>query len=238
MGRENNWFGRKMDGRNGITRNLRDMTRKNHIWNFGFCSWGKFHYETRRALQWPESVLVGNPYSGTMLKHIKTFLYYFFCVAPIPSNILGLMKSIPLAYFGPFWSKFWAVSKKVAGRSIYTVAGGTPNSRDIFFDIIIVSHNNIGHGGALPSFLKQNSTKVWTHFFVFFIRNFPVVNPHVFSKKNMKFWLEKQHVFFLFDPHWCQSHLESFCGSPMKVVKNLWNQKCSEIISDHPRKKT
>jgi len=26
-----------------------------------------------RALQWPESVLVSNPYSGTMLKHIKTF---------------------------------------------------------------------------------------------------------------------------------------------------------------------
>ena len=26
-----------------------------------------------RALQWPESVLVDNPYSGIMLKHIKTF---------------------------------------------------------------------------------------------------------------------------------------------------------------------
>ena len=27
-----------------------------------------------RALQWPESVLVSNPYSGKMLKHIKTFV--------------------------------------------------------------------------------------------------------------------------------------------------------------------
>ena len=62
------------------------------------------------------------------------------------------MKSLPLAYFEPFWSKFCGVSKKVAGRGMYKVAGDTPNSRDIFFDIEIVSHNNIGRRGGLKKF--------------------------------------------------------------------------------------
>ena len=92
-----------------------------------------------RALQWPESVLAGNPYSGTMLKHIKTFGIILFCVAPIPINILACE-----VYTARI---FWAVSKKLAGRSIYTVAIGTPNSLDIFFDIERVFHNNIGCRG-------------------------------------------------------------------------------------------
>ena len=104
-----------------------------------------------RALQWPESVLAGNPYSGKMLKHIKTFCIIFFVLHQYRATF-WVVKSIPPAYFGAFWSKFWAVSKKVAGRSIYTVAGGTPNSRDIFFDIERVFHNNIGCRGGLKKF--------------------------------------------------------------------------------------
>ena len=121
----------------------------------------------RRALQWPKSVPAGNPYSRTYFKHIKLVCIIFFVLHQYRATF-WLVKSIPLAYFGPFWSKFWAVSKKVAGRSIYTVAGDTPNSPDIFFNIKIVSHNNIGHGGALPSFLEQNSTKFWTPLFCIF----------------------------------------------------------------------
>ena len=100
------------------------------------------------------------------------------------------MKSIPLAYFGPFWSKFWALFKKVAGRSMYIVAGGTPNSRDIFFDIERVSHNNIGRQGALKKFLCKNPQIFGPRFFHQF---FPVINP---CQNGGKIWLEKQHVFF------------------------------------------
>ena len=61
----------------------------------------------RRALQWPESVLEGNSYSGTMLKHIKTFRIIFFYVAPIPSNILG----------GKVYTAriFWAILVEILG---------------------------------------------------------------------------------------------------------------------------
>ena len=105
-----------------------------------------------RAFQWPESVPADNPYSRRELKHIKLFCIIFFKLHQYRATF-WLVKSIPLAYFGPFWSKFWAVSKKVAGRSIYTVAGGTPNSQDIFFDIERIFHNNIGcQGGGSKSF--------------------------------------------------------------------------------------
>ena len=109
-------------------------------------------------------------------------MYYFFLCCTNTEQHFGLWKSIPLAYFGPFWS----VSKKVAGRSIYTMAKGTPNSRDIFIDIKIVSHNNIGHGVALHTFLKQNSTKFWTPFF----------SINVEGLQNHVFWLYNIVTFF------------------------------------------
>ena len=112
-----------------------------------------------RALQWPESVLVSNPYNGTMLKHKKTFCIIFFVLHQYRATF-WVVKSISLAYFGPFWLKFWAVSKKVAGRSIYTVAGDTSNSPNIFFNIKIVSHNNIGHGGP-PQLFRTKLHKIF-----------------------------------------------------------------------------
>ena len=59
------------------------------------------------ALQWPESVLAGNPYSGTMLKHIKTFCIILFCVAPIPSSLLG--RKVYTARV------FWAILVEILG---------------------------------------------------------------------------------------------------------------------------
>ena len=94
------------------------------------------------AFSWPENVPTGNPYSRSEFKYIEFFCIIFFELHQYRATF-WLVKSIPLADFGPFWSKFWAVSKKVAGRTLYTVAGDTPNSQDIFFGIERVSHNNI-----------------------------------------------------------------------------------------------
>ena len=85
----------------------------------------------RRAHQWPESVLVGNPYSGTMLKYIKTFCI-FFCVAPTRNNIFP-KEVYNRSDFGAFLAKFWALFEKAAGLTTCIVAEHTPNSRDIFF---------------------------------------------------------------------------------------------------------
>ena len=117
-----------------------------------------------RALQWPESVLEGNSYSGTMLKHIKTFCIIYFFVAPFGDNILP-RKVCPKS---DFLAKILALFEKAAGRGESIVAGHTPNSRGINSYIKRVSHNNIGHGGALPRFLEQNSTKFWTPLFCIF----------------------------------------------------------------------
>ena len=97
-----------------------------------------------------------------------------------------LVKSIPLAYFGQFWLKFWAVSKKVAGRSIYTVTGYTPNSRNIFFDIKRVFQNNIGCRGGLKKFWYQYSQIFKLSFF----------SINVEGPQNHVFWLYNILTFF------------------------------------------
>ena len=149
-----------------------------------------------------------------------------------------LGKYAPGPIFGHFLAKFLALFEKAAGRGRCIVAGHTPNSRGINIYIERASHNNIGCLGVSKNFWRKKGIFFWTSFFFTFSSEiFLWTNPHFFSKNKVKIWLEKQHVFFLFDPHWCQSHLESFCGSRMKVFKNLWNHKCSEIIFDHHAKK-
>ena len=59
------------------------------------------------ALSWPESVPAGNPYSRTMLKHIKLFCIIFFFVASIPSNILA--REVYTARI------FWAILVEIFG---------------------------------------------------------------------------------------------------------------------------
>ena len=80
----------------------------------------------------------------------------------------------------------------MAGRITCIVAEHTPNSRDICFDIEIVSHNNIGRQGALKKFLCKNPQIFGPRFFHQF---FPVINSCQNGEKN---WLEKQHGFSIF----------------------------------------
>ena len=51
-----------------------------------------------RPLQWPESVLVSNPYCGTMLKHIKTFFIIFFFKLHSYRATFMLILSIPTKF--------------------------------------------------------------------------------------------------------------------------------------------
>ena len=93
--------------KNGTLNNM-DFEYENSV----FAHTANSTMKRRRALQWPESVLVGNPYSGTMLKHIKTFSIIFFCVAPIPSNILPWEVCPRTDFLGIFWQNFWHFLKK------------------------------------------------------------------------------------------------------------------------------
>ena len=126
-----------------------------------------------------------------------------------------------------FLAKFLAFFEKAAGRGRCIVAGHTPNSRSVNIYIERASHNNIGCLGVSKNFCRKKGIFFGPRFFSLFQPKFSCGRTRIFFKKKMKIWLEKQHVFFLFDPHWCQSHLESFCGSLMKFFKNLWNRKYS-----------
>ena len=68
-----------------------------------------------------------------------------------------LRKCTPEAIFWHFLTKFWALFEKVAGHTMKWVAGHTPNSPDIFFNIERVSHNNIGCQGGVKKFYCQYS---------------------------------------------------------------------------------
>ena len=150
-------------------------------------------------------------------------MYYFFFVLHQHGTTFFLRKCTPGAIFWHFLTKFWALFEKVAGH--------TPNSPDIFLISKEYPTTILDVREASKSFNVNIPIFFYPRFSGYF---FPVDEPAFFF---MKFWLEKQHVFSRFVFVWCQPHLESFFRSPITVLKNLWNQKCFKIISDHHAKK-
>ena len=142
-----------------------------------------------------------NPCSRMKFTHIIFISDKKHFVEPTRSNILP-GKYAPGPIFLAFFGKILALFEKAAGRGSCIVAGYTPNSRGINIYIERAPHNNIGRLGGSKNFWCKKGIFFWTSFFFTFSSEiFLWTNPHFFSKKKVKIWLEKQHVFFLFDPH-------------------------------------
>ena len=158
-------------------------------------------------------------------------MYYFFlCCTNTKQHFFS--GSVPQErFFGIFWQNFEHFLKKWPA----ILWNGWPailQTLQIFFLISKEYPTTIlDVREASKSFNVNILIFFYPHFSGYF---FPVDEPAFFF---MKFWLEKQHVFSRFVFVWCQPHLESFFRSPITVLKNLWNQKCFKIISDHHAKK-
>ena len=163
-----------------------------------FARIGNSTYQRIKPLFRPETVPAANSCSRMKFMHIKFISYKKKFVGPTRSNILLW----EVCSRTDFLAKFLALFEKAAGRGRCIVTGHTPKSRGINIYIKTASHNNIERLGVSKNFWRKKGICFWTSFFFTFSSEiFLWTNPHFFSKKKVKIWLEKQHVFFLFDPH-------------------------------------
>ena len=115
--------------------------------------------------------------------------------------------------FGRFLPKFWALFEKVAGRTLKWVAGHTPNSPDIFFDIERVSRAILDVWRASNSF----TVNILIFFILIFVSTFFLWENPAKMKENFG-WIYNG-ILFSFQKE--ESNISILCKFQIHVEQSI-----------------